>query len=152
PEGIELKTKSPEKGARGVDFWSEAKDKDGRPRHGTITCVKVGEPRKLAGGRAGVGTWNEWKTPDGVKILDEERTITVRDLPAGRLFAFECKLTASVCPIVFGDTKEGSFGVRVHDAMRTQVPTGGAVTAADGKSYPAPAKDNLPVWGQLSDW
>src|SRR5262249_1989585 len=38
PEGIELKTKSANKGDLGVDFWSEAKDKDGKPRHGTIRC------------------------------------------------------------------------------------------------------------------
>ena len=35
PEGIELKIKSANKGDKGVDFWSEAKDKDG-PRHGKI--------------------------------------------------------------------------------------------------------------------
>jgi hypothetical protein len=152
PEGLELKIKTTEKTGKGVDFWSEAKDKDGTPRHGKITCVKVGEPRQHDRNYASVTTWNEWKTPDGVKILDEERTIHFRDLPAGRLFLFECKLTASVCPISFGDTKEGSFGVRVHDAMRTQVATGGAVTAADGKSAKAPMKDNLPVWGQPADW
>ena len=70
----------------------------------------------------------------------------------GRLFIFECKLTASVCPITFGDTKEGSFGVRVNDAMRTEIATGGTVTSADGTVAAAPAKDNLPVWGKLADW
>jgi len=151
PEGIELKTKSANKNDRGADFWSEAKDKDGTPRHGTIVCVKVGDP-KLMADAAAVATWNEWKTADGVKILDEERTISLRALPAGRLFVFECKLTASVCPITFGDTKEGAFGVRVHDAFRTALPTGGVVTAADGTTAKAPAKENLPVWGQPADW
>lgn len=152
PEGIELKTKTTEKGGKGVDFWSEAKDKDGTPRHGKIVCVKVGEPKRHGPGHVSIATWNEWKTPDGVKILDEERTIHFRELPSGRLFAFECKLTASVCPVAFGDTKEGSFGVRVHDAMRTQQPTGGVVTSADGKSVKAPAKGTLPVWGHPADW
>src|SRR5262245_46056220 len=45
PEGIELKSKTAEKGGRGVDFWSEAKDKDGKPRHGTIVSVTVDEPK-----------------------------------------------------------------------------------------------------------
>jgi hypothetical protein len=152
PEGVALKVKSNDKSVKGIDFWSEGKDKDGNPRHGRIVCVKVGEPKQYGPDHASITTWNEWRAPDGTKILDEERTIHFRDLPAGRLFTFECKLTASVCPVVFGDTKEGSFGVRVHDAMRTQVPTGGTVTAADGKSAKAPMKDSLPVWGQPADW
>jgi hypothetical protein len=152
PEGIELKIKTTDSAGKGVDFWSEAKDKSGTPRHGKIVCTKVGEPRRHGPGHVSITTWNEWKTPDGVKILDEERTIHFRELPAGRLFTFECKLTAGVCPIVFGDTKEGSFGVRVHDSLRTQSPTGGVVTAADGKSAKAPARGTLPVWGQPADW
>lgn len=152
PEGVELKTKSSEPGGKGVNFWSEAKNKDGTRGFGQMVCVKVGEPKSHGPGHASVTTWNEWKTADGVKILDEERTIHFRDLPAGRLFTFECKLTASVCPIAFGDTKEGSFGVRVHDALRTQLPTGGVVTSADGKSVKSPTKGTLPVWGQPADW
>jgi hypothetical protein len=150
PEGIELKTKTAEPGGRGVDFWSEAKTKDGKPRHGTIRCVSAEVAQ--TSGAAAVVTKNEWVSPDGIKILDEERTIRLRVTPEGRLFVFECKLIASVCPITFGDTKEGSFGVRVHDALRTQIPAGGAITAADGTVIKAPAKDNLPVWGQVSDW
>jgi hypothetical protein len=152
PEGIDLKIRSANKGDHGVDFWSETKDRDGTPRHGTIRCLKVGEPKQEAKDRVAIVTWNEWKTPDGIKILDEERTVGLQDLPAGRLWVFECTLTASVCPITFGDTKEGSFGIRVHDALRGQSPTGGTVTAADGTVVKAPSKDNLSVWGRLSDW
>ncbi|HJZ55300.1 MAG TPA: PmoA family protein, partial [Gemmataceae bacterium] len=152
PEGIELKVKSANKGDHGVDFWSEAKDKDGSPRHGTIVCVKVGEPQQVAKNHVKIATTNEWKTPDGIKIMDEERVLHFIDLPSGRLFVFEITLKASVCPIVFGDTKEGSFGVRVHDALRTEAPDGGTVTASDGTTVKAPAKDNLPVWGQVSLW
>jgi hypothetical protein len=152
PEGIELKTKTTEKTGRGVDFWSESKDKDGKSRHGTIVCVSVEEPKQPAKDHVAVKTKNQWKTPDGVVILEEERTIHFRDLPAGRLFTFECVLNATVCPITFGDTKEGSFGVRVNDALRTVLKDGGTVTAADGKTVSAPAKDNLPVWGLISVW
>jgi hypothetical protein len=139
PEGIDLK------GKHAVDFWSEG------PGHGRIVFVK-GASQKHGPGFASVATGNEWRTADEVKILDEERTIALRELLGGRLFTFECKLTASVCPIIFGDTKEGSFGVRVNDAMRTAIATGGTVTAADGTAAAAPMKDNLPMWGKISDW
>lgn len=151
PEGLALKTASANKADKGVDFWSEAKDKDGKKRHGTIRCVKV-ELLPPADGAVTVVTWNHWLTADGEKILDEKRTITFRDTPEGRLFSFTCELTANDYPIVFGDTKEGSFGVRVHDDLRTVAKAGGTVTPSDGKGATAGAKDNLALWGQVADW
>lgn len=152
PEGIELKIKSANKGDKGVDFWSEAKDKDGTPRHGTIKCVKVGEPKQIAKNHASIETQNEWITPDGVKIMDEVRVIHFIDLPEGRMFAFDITLKANVCPITFGDTKEGSFGIRVHDALRPNQKTGATVTTAEGKTVTPPKIDNLPIWGYPAEW
>src|SRR5581483_1808513 len=71
PEGVELKQKI--KGVEGADFWSENKG------HGHMVCTKVGEP-KVGQDRASVATHNEWQTADGVKILDEDRTINFYDL------------------------------------------------------------------------
>jgi hypothetical protein len=152
PEGLAIKTPAANKADKGVDFWSEAKDKDGRKRHGTIRCTKVVVPDAKPGAPAVVVTWNVWLTADGEKILDEKRTITFRDTPEGRLFTFTCELAANDYPIVFGDTKEGSFGVRVHDDLRTVAASGGAVTPAGGEPAKAGAKDNLPLWGRVADW
>ena len=151
PEGIELKVKTTEKGGKGVDFWSEAKDAGG-PRHGKIVCVKVDEPKQVAKNHASVTTYNEWRTPDGVKIMDEVRVIHFTDMPDGRLFEFDITLKATVCPITFGDTKEGSFGIRVHDALRPSLKTGATVTTAEGKTIVPPVKDNMAVWGQPAAW
>jgi len=152
PEGIELKIKTSDKGGKGVDFWSEAKDKDGTKRHGQIKCVKIGEPKTISKSHISVETQDEWLTPDGVKILDEVRTLHFFDRPEGRLFAFDIVLKATVCPISFGDTKEGSFGIRTHDALRPSEKTGATVTSAEGKIITPPMKDNLAVWGQPSAW
>ena len=70
PEGLAIKTPSAVKGDKGVDFWSEAKDKDGRKRHGTIRCTKVEIPDAKPGAPVVVVTWNVWLTADGEKILD----------------------------------------------------------------------------------
>ena len=149
PEGVELKTKSPNKADKGVDFWSEAKNANGR--HGTIKCVKVGEPKRHADDHVSVETHNEWITPDGVKILDEVRVVHFTDRPEGRLFAFDITLKATVCPITFGDTKEGSFGIRVRDELRSEkrkdtLGGDGVMTNAEGKTG---EKD---IWGQPGDW
>ncbi len=151
PEGIELSVKTNDPHGKGVDFWSEAKDKEGKPRHGTIVCVKVGEPVQMSKRHAKIATWNEWKTPDGIKVLDEERVLHFIDMPDGRLIAFEITLKANTCPIVFGDTKEGSFGIRVRDELRMAKEKGrlggdGVLTNDAGKSG---EKD---VWGQVASW
>lgn len=151
PEGIELKVRAANKNDEGVDFWSEAKDANGSPKHGIIACTKVDGPFSKKPNHGFVVTTNEWKTPDGIKILDEERTIHLLDLPTGRLFVFVITLKATVCPIKFGDTKEGSFGVRVRDEIRMvkakDVLGGDGVLTNDlGKSG---EKD---IWGYAANW
>jgi hypothetical protein len=134
PEGVDLK------GKHAVDFWSETAG------HGRIVCTA------LTTEKTGLVSKNEWQTADGVKILDEVRTVSLMEVAGGRLFTFECKLTANDFNITFGDTKEGSFGVRTHDAWRLELPTGGVVASSDGTEAKAPAKENLPMWGKLADW
>jgi hypothetical protein len=146
PDGLELKARSSDKRVHGVDFWSETKG------HGRIVCVKVSDP-KPSTHQGSVTTHNEWRAPDGTKIMDEERTISVRNLNDARLIVLDIDLHASVCPITFGDTKEGSMGVRVHDDFRLNGPSSdGVITSADGAVAKAPAKDNLPMWGKRADW
>jgi hypothetical protein len=136
PEGVALGRAI--KGVEGVDFWSE------QPGHGIIRCIGVDEPN---GGdeSAGVTTRNEWLTGDGVKIMDEVRQLTVHDWGAVRLIVVTIDLHASVCPITFGDTKEGCFGIRVNDAIREKG-SRGRIENADGKV------GELACWGQKSSW
>jgi hypothetical protein len=141
PEGIELKQKV--KGVEGVDFWSEAAG------HGVIACVQVGEPKNDKD-HASVVTKNEWRTADGVKVLDETRTISLYALDGARLYVLDIDLQAAV-PITFGDTKEGSFGVRVNDEIREAPPKKergghGYLTNAEGKT------GEKAVWGYPSKW
>ena len=145
PGWLKLATKSADGRPGAANFWTEAAG------HGRIVCVSVGEPVADGPGRLTVPTRNEWRTADGVKLLDESRVLTVSDHGAGVLLALDITLTASEGPVTFGDTKEGAMGVRVHDELRTQVKSGGVVTSSDGGTSTA-AKDNLPMWGKGADW
>ncbi len=136
PEGIVVKDKI--KGVTGVDFWSEAKG------HGKIFCTSVNVPQ-IQGRRASVKTHNEWRTADGTKIMDEDRTLQFFNFGKARLLVLDIDLHASVCPITFGDTKEGSLGVRVNDAIRAAGGKG-QLENAEGK------KGEKEVWGQRSAW
>ncbi|HZT80382.1 MAG TPA: PmoA family protein [Gemmataceae bacterium] len=140
PEGIPLKQKI--KGVEGVDFWSES------PGHGRIVCVHVGEP-KVNKDHAQVTTRNEWRTADGTKVLDETRTIHLYDLGAAKLFVLNIDLHASVCPITFGDTKEGSMGIRINDDIRAtkgKEKGPGRIENAEGKV------GEKECWGGVSAW
>jgi hypothetical protein len=137
PEGLELKQKV--RGVEGVDFWSES------PGHGRIVCVGVA-PSRHEGEHAWVVTRNEWRTADGQKILDEVRTLHLHDLGPAYLLSFDIELAASVVPIVFGDTKEGSFAVRVADALTERRQAGGVLENADGR------RTEAQCWGRRSAW
>lgn len=139
PDGLDLKTKSSDKRVKGVDFWSEHEG------HGKIVCVEVGEPKAGKDG-VSVTTKNEWRSPDGIKILDEVRVLTVRKLETGYLVEFDIDLHASVCGITFGDTKEGSFGTRVHEAIGSPKNPGGTFTADGNRTT------EKPIWGEPINW
>jgi hypothetical protein len=143
PEGLTLKTKSSDKHVQGVDFWSET------PGHGRIVCVAVGEPKQVSAHHVLVPTRNEWKAPDGTKVLDETRAVHVIALPTGRLIVLDIDLHASVCPLTFGDTKEGAMGIRVNDSIRaTQGKKPGAGTMVNA----AGQKGEKEAWGQEAAW
>jgi hypothetical protein len=133
PEGIEINHKI--KGVEGVDYWSE------HAGHGVIRCIV----RHTNAGESHLDTRNEWRTADGTKIMDEQRTIQLHHFGDARLFVIDIDLHASVCPITFGDTKEGSFGVRVNDAIRV-AKGNGKIENADGKVGEGPC------WGRVSAW
>lgn len=155
PEGIELKSKI--KGIAGVDFWSINKG------HGKMVCTKVGDPLNLAGGAA-IETHNEWSTADGVKIMDEKRTIYCYATPKARLIVVKSDLHASVCNLTFGDTKEGAFGIRINEAIHARPAVKGKPAAKDkpatkdqpagkGKIQNADGKiGEKECWGQFSNW
>lgn len=137
PEGIELTAKI--RNVEGVDFWSEAKG------HGKIVLKQ--DPRVSRFTGLPVRTENEWQTSDGRKILSEKRTIVVRKLSVGFLMIVETELVANVCPITFGDTKEGSFGVRVSDQLRlTAKNPKNQMVNSDGKN------GMKECWGHFADW
>jgi hypothetical protein len=136
PEGLPLKSRVG--GVDGVDFWSEAKG------HGRIVCTRVEEPRQN-GSQASVATHNQWQTAEGEPVLDEERVIHLHDFGDTRLFIVEIDLCASAWPVTFGDTKEGSFGVRVNDAIR-EAGGKGRIENAEGQV------GEVRCWGRRSAW
>jgi Methane oxygenase PmoA len=139
PEGIELKQKI--KGVEGVDFWSET------PGHGLIVCSDVGTP-EVRKNHGKVATFNTWRTADNVKVLEEKRLLHLHNFGPAQLLVLDIELHASAAALTFGDTKEGSLGVRVRQEL-TADKGKGVISNADGK---VGEKGPDGCWGRLSAW
>ncbi len=96
----------------GIDFWAEG------PTRGRIVQKQVLEAR--GGPDSGVvRTANQWVTSDGKPVLTDETRFQVRRHAAGRVFDYAITLKASEgVDLTFGDTKEGTFGLRLAESMR----------------------------------
>ncbi|MBL9124011.1 MAG: PmoA family protein [Planctomycetaceae bacterium] len=122
----------------GVDFWLESKTKGGQEVHR--------EFKKVAGGpQAVVSAVVDWIAPDGKKVLEDERTYTFRTDGDARMIDFDITLTATEGEVKFGDTKEGTFGVRVPTVMDVESKKGGKIVNSEGLVDAA-------AWGKPAAW
>lgn len=123
----------------GTDFWAE-----GLNGCGTIVCTKA-EVTKKEKDHIVVVTANEWRTSDGEKILDERRVIHLYKLEGAWLIVSESDLSAPTYNIIFEDTKEGSFAIRINDQI-TEKSGKGKIQNAEG------LVGEKACWGKVSNW
>ncbi|RMF95843.1 MAG: hypothetical protein D6741_11290 [Planctomycetota bacterium] len=121
----------------GTSFW-EATDTTGYVKHREFVRLEGGEA-------AVIQTINDWVTPEGKKILEDERTIRIWDDHGKRYIDFDIVLKAVGEPVKFGDTKEGSFGIRVPGTMKVDAGLGGHILNSNGQ------KDRE-AWGKRASW
>ncbi len=125
----------------GVKFW-ENDPSYTRPNIGKIV-VKRAALKDGAGSKT-IDAVFDWNDPSGKTLLVESRAMTFSGDSSTRTIDFDITLTASD-KVVFGDTKEGAFAIRLADALAEKKGTGKMVNA-EGK---VGMKD---VWGQRSNW
>jgi hypothetical protein len=77
--------------------------------------------------------------------LEDERTLVFGGDSERRWIDFSVTLVANHGPVVFGDTKEGSFGVRVAETMKVDAKLGGRIVNSEGQID----KD---AWGKRASW
>jgi hypothetical protein len=79
----------------------------------------------------------------GATIMTETRDIVFQDDPKLRVIDYDIEIRA-VKKLVFADTKEGTFGIRLADSMTED--KGGRMVNAEG------AETEKNVWGHRSPW
>jgi len=121
----------------GIDFWAETEG------HGNIIHRDF---VKVEGGKhASIVTRNDWIGPDGKKVCEDERHLTFGANQDARWIDFDVTVRASVGEVKFGDTKEGSFGVRTAGTMKVTSKLGGAIVNSEGQK-------DVEAWGKPAKW
>lgn len=122
----------------GIDFWAEG-EKMGKTEHQEFTKLSDGKTAVIA-------TKNVWKSADGKPVLSDRRRFTFGSGPDQSHF-IDCEvlLLASEGDLHFGDTKEGTFAVRVNEAIKVDAKQGGKIINSVGD------KDG-DAWGKPADW
>ncbi len=121
----------------GVSFWDEM------AKHGTTVHRKF--VKIESGPEAVIVAENDWLGPDGKKICEDVRTLTFGLSGTTRWIDFDITLTASNGPVKFGDTKEGTMGVRIAETMKVDAKKGGKIVNSEGLTDGA-------AWGKRAAW
>lgn len=130
----------------GLDFWGEevfAKyfNDHGKQDYGHMVMEKVDEAR---GGESGVIKAEfSLQGPGGRVIGDETQAFTFRGDDHTRIIDCEFTVRATHGPLTFGDSKEGTFGIRVAKALDS--PPAHMVNSQGAEGEKA-------IWGKRAEW
>jgi len=126
----------------GVDFWLESKG-TGKTVHTGYDTIESGPVYGLMRAKT------DWLRPDGQKIAEDKREVRVYNLAGGYLMDFAITVKAVGGPLVWGDSKEGTFALRVADSMRAKVEKG---KVAEGHILNAAGDKDAAAWGKAAAW
>jgi hypothetical protein len=94
-----------------------------------------------------------WLTPDGRPLLTEARKTTFHAHPELRIIDFDFDFTA-IDTVVFRDTKEGTFALRMATVLEEPLPKGkpGAPSRTGKLVNAQGGEGEANVWGKRSEW
>jgi Methane oxygenase PmoA len=132
----------------GYDFWgNEARG----GKFGRIVLTKV--DRISSGKESGsIAATFEWRDPSGKPLLTEARQMTFYGQKDSRTIDFDISLTA-LEKVTFGDTKEGTFAIRLAAALEEPRPDAPAEPKRTGKMVDSQGREGeKQIWGKRADW
>jgi hypothetical protein len=140
----------------GLDYWNnEFSYEESNPRMkgkmGHIFVTKIDKVQ--SGAKEGeIDETSEWKQPDGVVVLNEDRRMIFHAGGPDRVIDFDFVLTAKT-DVTFGDAKDGVFGIRVAAGLEEPAKNSPAEPKRTGLMTNAQGgKTEAECWGKRSEW
>ncbi|MBX3748350.1 MAG: PmoA family protein [Verrucomicrobiae bacterium] len=129
----------------GVDFWAEG------PTRGRIVFQDLLDLTTGAEGGQ-IRTSNKWMTAEGKVLLSDVTRFRVERSPLGRQFEISITLHASEGEeVTFGDTKEGTMGIRLAESMRLK-PNRHYAGKPHGRILQSTGVKDGATWGKRAAW
>jgi len=140
----------------GLDYWNnEFSYEETNPKlKGKMGHIFVSKIDKIkSGGKTGeIDETSEWKQPDGVVVLNENRQMIFHSGGPDRVIDFAFTLTAKQ-DVTFGDAKDGVFGLRVASGLEEPGPKSAPEPKRTGVMINAQGcKTEAECWGKRSEW
>lgn len=130
----------------GVDFWNSSEQ---RPGNGEIVQDKMhvmASKEKVV-----IYSRNNWQTADGKLVCSDRRATAFSSLENGdKIIDFEIKIVASNGDVTFGDSKEGSMGIRTHPELRLKPVDKKAKSKAQALN--SAGDKGASLWGKSAKW
>jgi hypothetical protein len=131
----------------GLDFWANEPTLD--PAKRGLVVMRSVDTDDAAGSIRGVF---EWRAPDGKALLTEERTMVFNGDAKLRTVDLDVTFRAGSQTVKFGDTKEGTFAIRLATPLEEPtprskgVPRTGKIVNSEGKT------GESETWGKRAAW
>lgn len=135
----------------GVDYWTNENSQK-RPITGRIVLKKVGDLKD--GKKSGwIAAIFDWLDPAGNPILTETRRMVFYAEPNLRTIDLDIILAPVGSKVTFGDTKEGTLGIRLAPSLEEDSKGAPAAPKRTGHMVNAEgAQGEKEVWGKRSPW
>ena len=125
----------------GWDFWANEESQKGVGKGKGV--IKLRDAKQHNGSLLAFSA--DWLDGDGNLVLTEDRIMRFQAGADTRAIDFEINRVARTA-VTFGDTKEGTFAIRLNDQMIEGKGGNGKMTAADDR-----VGEKL-IWGKRSPW
>ena len=137
----------------GLDFWTgrssgQVRGRETRAQRGGNQGSRIVHRDFVEvtnnGSQAKIVARNDWMNDDE-KVCQDERMLVFSTDGDNRWIDFTVTVKATEGDVTFGDTKEGSFAIRVPDTMKVDAKLGGRIVNREGLT-------NDDAWGMPSRW
>lgn len=130
----------------GVDFWLEDKADSETRVGGRI----VHQGLRVDGNT--ILAENNWIAPDDTELCSDVRKIVFAAVPNGRQIDYQVTIRATNGHVTFGDTKEGTMGVRTNPLLRLAMDERRGNHTAAGHCVNSEGLKDRDIWGKRAKW